>query len=67
MKMLFDTYHMNFLFPLFREHKQPISPRNNLVFVSKEFMRNKYLFRLQVLPQFRQNYEMLGSPTTHGL
>lgn len=64
MKMLFDTYHMNFLFPLFREHKQPISPRNNLVFVSKEFMRNKYLFRLQELPQ---NYKMLGSPTIYGL
>lgn len=64
MEMLFDIYQMNFLFPLFGEHKQPISPRNNLVFVSKEFMRNKYLFRVQVLPQ---NYKMLGSPTTHGL
>lgn len=60
MEMFFDIYQMNFLF----QHKQPISPRNNLVFVSKEFMRNKYLFRLQVLPQ---NYKMLGSPTTYGL
>lgn len=64
MKMFFDIHQMIFLFTLFWEHKQPISPRNNLVFVSKEFMRNKYLFRLQVLPQ---THKMLGSPTTYSL